>query len=80
MLSVRFVSVNIGCKKQLQHLVTLNACSNIHVVINNVIRKNEINLKTGNWNLFSQNFDVINKVLETFLIFSVMEHVEIKFN
>ena len=39
-----------------------------------------MNLKTGNWNLFSQNFDVINKVLEMFLIFSVMEHVEIKVN
>ena len=43
-----------------------------------VIHKNEINLKTGNWNLFSQNFDVIKKVLEMFLIFSVTEHVEIK--
>ena len=75
------MSVNIGCKKkkkQQQHLVTLNtcACSNIHVVI---LRKNEINLKT-NWNLFPQNFDVIKKVLEMFLIFSMMEHVEIKFN
>ena len=45
-----------------------------------VIHKNEINLKTGNWNLFSQNFDVIKKVLKMFLIFSVVEHVEIKFN
>ena len=33
LLSVRFVSVDIGCKKQRQHLVTLNTCSNTHVVI-----------------------------------------------
>ena len=38
LLSVRFVSVNIGCKKKKKkkkHLVTLNTCtcSNIHVVI-----------------------------------------------
>ena len=36
-----------------------------------VIHKNEINLKTGNWNLFSQNFDVIKKsVGNVFDIFS----------
>ena len=31
-----------------------------------------------NWSLFSQAFDVIKNVLEMFLIFSVIEHVEIK--
>ena len=66
--------------------MTLNTCSNIHLVILryqvalDVIHKNEINLKTGNWNLFSQNFDVIKKGLGMFLIFSVMEHVDIKFS
>ena len=44
-----------------------------------VIHKNKVNLKIGNWNLFSQNFDVSKKVLEMILIFSVMEHLEIKF-
>ena len=70
------MSVNIGCKK---HLLISNSCSNIHIFIY-VIHKNKVNLKIGNWNLFSQNFDVIKKVLEMFLIFSVMEHVEVKFN
>ena len=43
--------------------------------------KNKVNLKIGNWNLFSKNFDVIkNSVGNVFFKFSVMEHVEINFN
>ena len=32
----------------------------------------EPTFKMGNWNLFSQNFDGTKKVLEMFLIFSVI--------
>ena len=69
------MSVNIGCKKiQSVHIHVV-----IYMQLYYVMHKNKVNLKIGNWNLFSQNFDVIKKSVIKFLIFSVMEHVDLKF-
>ena len=45
-----------------------------------VIHKNKVNPKIGKSNSFFKNFDIIKKVLEMFLVFIVMEHIEIKIN
>ena len=68
------MSVNIGCKKQ-QHLLTLNTCSYITLSI-----KTKLTPKLETGIHFLKILMSLKKVLEMFLIFSVMEHVEIKFN